>query len=118
MRMIRRGALIAACSVLAAVPALAQGKHHKAAKPQKLAQAVEAPAATPAEAELAPQPSMTLNDALAIAYETNPQLGAAQAGLRAGDEQAAQANGGWRADDDLRGRDLWRREIFLPRHNG
>ena len=39
---------------------------------------------------------MTLMDALGIAYETNPQLAAAQAGLRASDEQVAQANGGWR----------------------
>jgi outer membrane protein len=95
MSMIRRGALVAACTVLAAVPALAQGRHHKPAKPVKLAQTVEAPAATQADAEPA-QPSMTLNDALAIAYETNPQLAAAQAGLRAADEQVAQANGGWR----------------------
>jgi outer membrane protein len=94
MSMIRRGALVAACTILAAVPALGQGKHHKAAKPVKLAQAVEAPAAAPSEAE--PQPSMTLNEALAIAYETNPQLGTAQAGLRAADEQVAQANGAWR----------------------
>jgi len=95
MSMIRRGALVAACTVLAAVPALAQGKHHKAAKPVKLAQTVEAPVAAPADAEPA-QPSMTLDEALAIAYETNPQLAAAQAGLRAADEQVAQANGGWR----------------------
>jgi outer membrane protein len=39
---------------------------------------------------------MTLDDALAVAYETNPQLAAAQAGLRATDEQVAQANGAWR----------------------
>ncbi len=39
---------------------------------------------------------MTLSEALGIAYETNPDLAAAQAGLRAADEQVAQANGAWR----------------------
>ncbi|MEI9932409.1 MAG: TolC family protein [Rhizomicrobium sp.] len=39
---------------------------------------------------------MTLEEALGIAYETNPELAAAQAGLRASDEQVAQANGAWR----------------------
>ncbi len=92
MSMIRRGALVAACTVLAASPALAQGRHHK---PLKLVQAAEAPTAAPADAP-PPPPSMTLGEALAIAYETNPQLGAAQASLRAADEQVAQANGNWR----------------------
>ena len=39
---------------------------------------------------------MTLNDALAAAYEGNPQLGAARASVRATDEGVAQANAGWR----------------------
>ena len=39
---------------------------------------------------------MTLEEALGIAYETNPDLAAAQAQLRASDEQVAIANGGWR----------------------
>lgn len=38
----------------------------------------------------------SLNEALAIAYETNPQLAAARAGLRATDEDVAAANAGWR----------------------
>jgi outer membrane protein len=42
------------------------------------------------------QPSLTLQDALGVAYETNPQLEAAQAGLRATDEGVAQANANWR----------------------
>ena len=93
MNLIRRGAIFAACAALAVSPALAQGRH-KSAKPLKLAQsAVAAPAPMDAEPE---HPSMTLNDALGIAYETNPELAAAQAGLRASDEQVAQANGAWR----------------------
>lgn len=38
----------------------------------------------------------TLLDALGVAYETNPQLAAAQAGVRATDETVAQANARWR----------------------
>ncbi len=38
----------------------------------------------------------TLTEALGVAYETNPQLAAAQAGLRATDESVAMANAKWR----------------------
>ncbi|MDE2182101.1 MAG: TolC family outer membrane protein [Alphaproteobacteria bacterium] len=38
----------------------------------------------------------SLSEALGVAYETNPQLAAAQAGLRATDETVAQANANWR----------------------
>lgn len=41
-------------------------------------------------------PRFTLSEALSIAYETNPQLAAARAGLRATDEDVATANAGWR----------------------
>jgi outer membrane protein len=47
--------------------------------------------------------SMTLADALAAAYETNPQLAAQQANLRAVDEQVAQANAGWRPSINAQG---------------
>ena len=94
MKLIRRGAIFAACAALAVSPALAQGRH-KTAKPLKLAQSAVVPGPAPVEAE-PERPSMTLNDALGIAYETNPELAAAQAGLRASDEQVAQANGAWR----------------------
>lgn len=47
--------------------------------------------ATPSHAE-----TLTLNAALGIAYETNPQLEAARAGLRATDEDVAQADSGFR----------------------
>jgi outer membrane protein len=78
-----------------APPAFGSVKH-RAAKTSKAAQAV-APIAAPEQETAAPEnPSMTLEDALAIAYETNPDLAAAQAGLRASDEQVAQANGAWR----------------------
>src|ERR1700722_17144252 len=40
--------------------------------------------------------TFTLRDALGIAYETNPQLDADRASLRATDENVAQANAGWR----------------------
>jgi TolC family type I secretion outer membrane protein len=40
--------------------------------------------------------TLSLNAALAIAYDTNPQLGGARAGVRATDENVAEANAGWR----------------------
>ena len=40
--------------------------------------------------------TLSLTDALGVAYTTNPQLGAAQAGLRATDETVAIANSRWR----------------------
>jgi len=93
MRSFCRGIVWAACLSLAAVPpASAQGKHRQARR-SLVAAAAQAPVAVTPSPE---QPSMTLNEALATAYETNPELAAAQAGLRATDEQVAQANGGWR----------------------
>jgi outer membrane protein len=88
-----RVAPVAVLCLLAALPA--QGRH----KPARAAQA-----ATPAGAAstLPPNPvepehpSLTLAEALAVAYETNPDLAAAQANLRASDEQVAIANGAWR----------------------
>lgn len=40
--------------------------------------------------------TLTLQEALGIAYETNPNLAAQQAALRATDEDVARANAGWR----------------------
>jgi outer membrane protein len=40
--------------------------------------------------------TFTLNDALGLAYETNPQLESARAAVRASDEGVAQANANWR----------------------
>ena len=91
MNLIRRGAYFAVLAVFAAIsPASAHGKH-RAPKLVKIVQTETAPVAPAPE-----QPSMTLQEALSIAYETNPDLAAAQAGLRASDEQVAQANGAWR----------------------
>jgi outer membrane protein len=93
MRDFGRGAVFAALAAAAAIsPALAAPKQH--AKPVKVAQAT-APS-VPAPAVAPETPTMTLSEALGIAYETNPQLAAAQAGLRANDEEVAKANGGWR----------------------
>jgi outer membrane protein len=95
MTTIRRSAFFAALAVLtAASPSFAHGKH-RTAKAAKLAQA-DAPTAASAAPPPPEKPSMTLEEALGIAYETNPDLAAAQAGLRASDEQVAQANGAWR----------------------
>ncbi|HKD23327.1 MAG TPA: TolC family outer membrane protein [Rhizomicrobium sp.] len=56
-----------------------------------LSAAAVAALATSASAE-----TFTLNEALGVAYETNPQLEAARAGLRATDEGVAQANSNFR----------------------
>jgi TolC family type I secretion outer membrane protein len=49
-----------------------------------------------AYADPSAQTSFSLQEALGLAYTTNPQLGAAQAGLRATDENVAIANSKWR----------------------
>ncbi len=66
-------------------------------------------AAVPASAE-----TFTLNDALAVAYETNPQLAAAQAQLRATDEEVAKANAGWRPQANAQGSYGWEKFGFTP----
>jgi len=50
----------------------------------------------PAPAVAADAPGFSLQEALGVAYETNPQLAAARAGVRASDEGVAQANANWR----------------------
>src|SRR5215469_7059903 len=57
-----------------------------------------------------------LADALAVAYETNPQLLAQQASLRATDEQVAQANAGWRPTVNAQGSYGVQRFGFTPFH--
>ena len=66
-------------------------------------------AATPSAAE-----TFTLNDALAVAYETNPQLAAGQAQLRATDEEVAKANAGWRPQANAQGSYGWEKFGFRP----
>ncbi|MDR3527948.1 MAG: TolC family outer membrane protein [Rhizomicrobium sp.] len=58
--------------------------------------AVMVVAAGPSFGQEPAKPGLSLTDALGIAYETNPQLGAARAGVRATDETVAQANAAWR----------------------
>jgi len=47
--------------------------------------------------------TISLGEALSTAYETNPQLSAAQANLRATDEEVAKANAGWRPTINAQG---------------
>lgn len=47
--------------------------------------------------------TFTLNDALGLAYETNPELDAARAGQRANDEGVNQAHANWRPQISLNG---------------
>ncbi len=47
--------------------------------------------------------TISLAEALGIAYETNPELSAAQASLRGIDEGVAQANSGWRPSINAQG---------------
>src|SRR5579872_2532753 len=60
--------------------------------------------------------TMTLDEALGIAYETNPQLSAQQAALRATDEQVAQANAGYRPTINAQGSYGAERFGFTPIH--
>ncbi|HSM97118.1 MAG TPA: TolC family outer membrane protein [Rhizomicrobium sp.] len=56
--------------------------------------------------------TITLNDALGLAYETNPNLDASRAGLRATDENVAKANAGWRPTVNIDGQYGYQREQF------
>jgi len=56
--------------------------------------------------------TITLNDALGLAYETNPNLDASRAGLRATDENVAKANAGWRPTVNINGQYGYEREQF------
>src|SRR5262245_30233749 len=47
--------------------------------------------------------SLTLKEALATAYATNPKIEAARAGLRATDEEVAKAHAGWRPNVNVNG---------------
>lgn len=47
--------------------------------------------------------TFSLAEALGVAYETNPQLDAQRAALRATDENVAKANGGWRPSINAQG---------------
>jgi outer membrane protein len=94
---------------LAVAPTLA-AKHRKAKAAPGPVVAEISPPPPPASVT----PSMTLGDALAIAYETNPQLAAQQASLRATDENVAIANGGWRPTISAGGTYAFQQYWFNP----
>src|SRR3954463_4606291 len=50
-----------------------------------------------------PAHALSLKEALATAYATNPQIESARASLRATDEEVAKANAGWRPTLSLNG---------------
>jgi outer membrane protein len=112
-----RLAVVPALAVLVAVSAVA-APHHPA-KPGKtrVAEAAQAAAAADAAALMPPapnKPSLSLLEALAVAYETNPVLAAQQASLRATDEGVAVANGGWRPTISAGGTYAYQQYYFFP----
>jgi len=66
--------------------------------------------------------SFTLEQALALAYESNPRLEAERAAVRATDEEAAKATGGWRPQIGVSGSYGWTQNdintVALPIPNG
>lgn len=106
-----RAAAITLLALAMTAPALAASHRHKP-KPATVA------AAVPVDSPLLPasteKPSLTLDEALAVAYETNPQLAAQQASLRASDESVAIANGGWRPTISAGGTFAYNQFYFFP----
>ena len=111
MKLTYRFAAVTLLAALSAVPAMA-ARHHRP-KPAPAPNVVAA-AAMPAPPAPAEKPSITLAEALAIAYETNPQLAAQQASLRATDENVAIANGGWRPTISAGGTYAFQQFFFNP----
>jgi outer membrane protein len=109
MKFTFRLAAVSALAVLVAEPSTAA--HHKTPKMAQNASS-EAPAAVPAASP--PKPSLTLDEALAVAYETNPELAAQQAALRATDEDVAIANGAWRPNISAGGTYGYQQFYFTP----
>src|SRR5579871_446222 len=106
-----RATAIFALAIAMAAPAAA--KHHRLPK--------VALSGTPAPVQPAPtvptapiKPSLTLDEALGIAYETNPQLAMQQASLRATDEGVAIANGAWRPTISAGGTYAYQQFFFSP----
>lgn len=114
-RRYRLAALPLLLCALAVPAAMAAARHH----PAKPRLAAATPVADPALASPLPPPptttpSLTLDEALAVAYETNPQLAAQQASLRATDEGVAIANGGWRPTISAGGTYAYQQYFFFP----
>jgi outer membrane protein len=104
---------LAAFALFAFVLAMPVSAAHR--KPGRMAQATPA---LPTHIASAPattaKPSLTLYEALAVAYETNPQLAAQQASLRATDEGVAIANGAWRPTISAGGTYGYQQFYFTP----
>jgi TolC family type I secretion outer membrane protein len=65
-----------------------------------------------------PANALSLKEALATAYATNPQIEAARASLRAADEEVAKANAGWRPSLSLNGTDGYQHIVTdQPNHS-
>lgn len=113
MSFMHRLAVILALALVLAIPASA-ARHHRVGG--KLAQAGAPTAIAPLYPATRPvtKPSLTLDEALAVAYETNPQLAAQQAALRATDEGVAIANGGWRPTISAGGTYAYQQFYFNP----
>jgi outer membrane protein len=105
---------LAALSALALALAVPVSAAHR--KPGRVAQAGTPALPTHLAAAPAPagKPGLTLSEALAVAYETNPQLAAQQASLRATDEGVAIANGGWRPTISAGGTYGYQQFYFTP----
>lgn len=111
MKLTTRLAGISLLALAAAMPAQA-AKHHKARPPRTTVAANDVVAPLPPPP--AEKPSITLAEALGIAYETNPVLAAQQASLRATDENVAIANGGWRPTISAGGTYAYQEYFFHP----
>ncbi|HEY0105532.1 MAG TPA: TolC family outer membrane protein [Rhizomicrobium sp.] len=111
MRSSFRVAVLPLLAVALIAPAAA-AKH--AVRPRTAKMAAAAPVASPLPPPPAEKPSLTLGEALAIAYETNPQLAAQQAALRATDENVAIANGAWRPTISAGGTYAYEQFYFFP----
>src|SRR5476651_591835 len=91
--------------------AQATAAHHRL---PKIAQAALPSSPAPIVQPSVEKPSLTLDDALGQAYETNPQLAAQQASLRATDEGVAIANAGWRPTISAGGTYAYQQFFFKP----
>jgi outer membrane protein len=108
--------------IAAALPLLAlaliapadAARHHGKPRPAKVAAANPLASPLPLPPPAIDKPSLTLDEALAVAYETNPQLAAQQAALRATDETVAMANGGWRPTISAGGTYAYDQYFFYP----
>lgn len=113
MKLTYRLAALPLLAIVLAAPASA-ARHHKPKPTPAPAPTVLAGPITAMPPAPVAKPSITLADALAIAYETNPQLAAQQASLRATDENVAIANGGWRPTISAGGTYAFQQYFFNP----